>query len=59
MPLNIFLIIVGIILVYVGYQIADRTQSDSIQFMGWIVVIVGVALIADGIGIITIPQLSV
>jgi len=57
LPLNVFLIVIGIILAYLGYQIADKTQSDFIQLMGTIVLIVGVILIADGIGVISIPQL--
>lgn len=56
-PLNLFQVVVGLILAYLGYQIARRTTSDAIQLMGWIVVVLGVVLVASGVGVINIPGL--
>jgi len=57
LPFDIFLIVVGVILSYVGYQISNKTQSDFIKFMGVIVLVVGLILIANGIGVISVPPL--
>jgi hypothetical protein len=52
---NIFQIVLGLILAYLGYQISNRTTSEGIRLMGWIIVVLGVVLIAEGVGIINLP----
>lgn len=56
--LNLLQIVLGVILGYLGYQIADKTTSDAISLMGWIVAIIGVVLVAAGIGVIPFPFFS-
>ena len=57
MPLNLFQIVLGLLLMYLGYNIARRTASQQISLMGYVVLIIGLAFVASGIGIISIPQL--
>jgi NhaP-type Na+/H+ or K+/H+ antiporter len=54
MALDFVQIVLGIMLMYLGYSIARRTSSEQISIMGYVVLVLGIVLIANGIGIVSL-----
>lgn len=57
MAFSLFDLFAGFILLFVGYNIMRRTHSDAIGFMGFVVLLIGLLLVAVGIGLLSIAQI--